>query len=91
VNKTAEGTKQVENAGNTMQEILTSVKRVSELIGEIAAASQEQSLGIAQVNEAIIKVDDVSQQNSALVEKAAAAAESMLQQVDELMNAVSVF
>ena len=91
VNKTAEGTQQVENAGHTMQEIVTSVKRVSDIIGEIAAASQEQSAGIEQVNEAIMKMDDVTQQNTALVEEAAAAAESMLEQADELMNAVSVF
>lgn len=91
VSKTAEGTKQVENAGNTMQEIVTSVKRVSDIIGEIASASQEQSIGIAQVNDAIMKMDDVTQQNTALVEEAAAAAESMLEQADELMNAVSVF
>jgi methyl-accepting chemotaxis protein len=91
VSKTAEGTRQVENAGNTMQEIVTSVKRVSDIIGEIAAASNEQSAGIEQVNEAIMKMDDVTQQNTALVEEAAAAAESMLEQADELMNAVSVF
>jgi methyl-accepting chemotaxis protein len=91
VSKTAEGTIQVELAGNTMQEIVVSVKRVSDIIGEIAAASQEQSLGIAQVNDAIMKMDDVTQQNTALVEEAAAAAESMLEQADELMNAVGVF
>jgi methyl-accepting chemotaxis protein len=91
VSKTAEGTRQVENAGNTMQEVVTSVKRVSDIIGEIAAASQEQSVGIAQVNEAIMKMDDVTQQNTALVEEAAAAAESLMEQADELMNAVSVF
>ncbi|MEI8361875.1 MAG: methyl-accepting chemotaxis protein [Betaproteobacteria bacterium] len=91
VSKTAEGTRQVENAGNNMQEIVTSVKRVSDIISEIAAASNEQSAGIEQVNEAIIKMDDVTQQNTALVEEAAAAAESMLEQADELMNAVSVF
>lgn len=91
VSKTTEGTKQVENAGNTMQEIVTSVKRVSDIIGEIAAASQEQSIGINQVNDAIMKMDDVTQQNTALVEEAAAAAESMLEQAEELMNAVSVF
>ncbi|PKO45049.1 MAG: diguanylate cyclase [Betaproteobacteria bacterium HGW-Betaproteobacteria-22] len=91
VNKTAEGTVQVENAGKTMQEIVTSVKRVTDIIGEISAASQEQSAGIAQVNEAIIKMDDVTQQNTALVEEAAAAAESMMEQADELMHAVSVF
>ncbi|MDO9232805.1 MAG: methyl-accepting chemotaxis protein [Methylotenera sp.] len=91
VNKTAEGTKQVENAGNTMQEVVTSVQRVTDIIGEISAASQEQSAGIEQVNEAIMKMDDVTQQNTALVEEAAAAAESMMEQADELMNAVSVF
>lgn len=91
VTKTAEGTKQVEMAGNTMQEIVTSVKRVSDIIGEIAAASTEQSSGIAQINEAVMKMDDVTQQNTALVEEAAAAAESMMDQAEELMNAVSVF
>ncbi|MDD2834068.1 MAG: methyl-accepting chemotaxis protein [Methylotenera sp.] len=91
VNKTSEGTRQVEMAGDTMQEIVNSVKRVSDIIGEIAAASTEQSAGIAQVNEAIIKMDDVTQQNTALVEEAAAAAESMMEQAEELMNAISVF
>jgi methyl-accepting chemotaxis protein len=91
VSKTAEGTRQVENAGNTMHEIVTSVKRVSDIISEIAAASSEQSAGIQQVNDAVIKMDDMTQQNTALVEEAAAAAESMMEQADELMNAVSVF
>jgi methyl-accepting chemotaxis protein len=66
---------------------MTSVKRVA----EISAASQEQSVGIEQVNEAIMKMDEVTQQNTALVEEAAAAAESMMDQADELMKAVSVF
>ncbi|MDI1308015.1 MAG: methyl-accepting chemotaxis protein [Methylotenera sp.] len=91
VSKTAEGTRQVENAGHTMHEIVTSVKRVSDIISEIAAASSEQSAGIEQVNEAVMKMDDMTQQNTALVEEAAAAAESMMEQADELMNAVSVF
>jgi methyl-accepting chemotaxis protein len=78
-------------AGETMQEIVSSGKRVSDIIGEISAASQEQSAGIEQVNEAIMKMDDVTQQNTALVEEAAAAAESMMEQADELMNAISVF
>jgi methyl-accepting chemotaxis protein len=90
VSKTAEGTKQVENAGVTMQEIVSSVQHVADIMGEITAASQEQSIGIAQVNDAISKMDDVIQQNTALVEEAAAA-ESMLEQTDELINAVSVF
>ena len=91
VSKTAEGTRQVENAGNTMQEIVTSVKHVSDIMGEIAAASSEQSAGIEQVNQAVMKMDDMTQQNTALVEQAVAAAESMMEQADELMNAVSVF
>ncbi|MCB4812302.1 methyl-accepting chemotaxis protein, partial [Methylovorus menthalis] len=66
-------------------------KRVSDIIGEIAAASQEQSAGIAQVNDAVIKMDDVTQQNTALVEEAAAAAESLMEQANGLLNSVSVF
>jgi len=73
-----------------MHEIVTSVKRVTDIIAEISAASQEQSVGIEQVNEAIMKMDDVTQQNTALVEEAAAA-ESLMDQADELMKAVSVF
>jgi methyl-accepting chemotaxis protein len=91
VNNTNVGTVQVEKAGNTMHEIVTSVKRVTDIIAEISAASQEQSVGIEQVNEAIMKMDDVTQQNTALVEEAAAAAESLMDQADELMKAVSVF
>ena len=91
VGKTTEGTKLVENAGRTMEEVVTSVKRVADIIGEIAAASSEQSSGIAQVNEAIMKMDDVTQQNTALVEEAAAAAESLMEQSEQLFAAVSVF
>lgn len=91
VSKTTEGTKQVEMAGQTMQEIVTSVKHVTDIIGEISAASQEQSSGIALVNDAIIKMDDVTQQNTALVEQAAAAAESLMEQANELMNTMNVF
>lgn len=91
VSKTTEGTQQVETAGNTMQEIVTSVQRVSDIIGEIASASDAQSNGIEQVNSAIIKMDDVTQQNTALVEEAAAAAESLMEQADELNNTMRVF
>lgn len=91
VTKTTEGTKQVEMAGATMQEIVSSVKRVSDIIGEIAAASTEQSVGIAQINDAIMKMDDVTQQNTALVEQAAAAAESLMEQAEEMTSVVSVF
>ncbi|BCM25432.1 methyl-accepting chemotaxis protein [Methyloradius palustris] len=91
VSKTTEGTALVENAGKTMEEVVNSVKRVSDIIGEIAAASQEQSAGIAQVNDAVIKMDDMTQQNTALVEQAAAAAESLMEQANDMMQAVSVF
>lgn len=91
VSKTAEGTRQVESAGNTMQEIVTSVQRVTDIISEISAASQEQSSGINQVNDAVTSMDDVTQQNTALVEEAAAAAESLMEQAEELMNTMSVF
>jgi len=91
VNKTAEGTKQVENAGATMQEIVTSVQRVTNIMGEIAAASVEQSSGISQVNTAMTSMDEVTQQNAALVEEAAAAAESLVDQAMALMDTVSAF
>jgi PAS domain S-box-containing protein len=91
VSKTTEGTAQVENAGNTMEEIVTSVKRVSDIIAEIAAASNEQSTGIDQVNQAVTSMDEVTQQNAALVEEAAAAAESLVEQANQLNEAVSVF
>jgi len=91
VNKTTEGTRQVETAGSTMQEIVTSVQRVTDIISEISAASQEQSSGINQVNDAVTSMDDVTQQNTALVEEAAAAAESLMEQAEELMNTMSVF
>lgn len=91
VSKTTEGTQQVETTGATMQEIVTSVKHVSDIIGEIASASSEQSAGISNINDAIIKMDDTTQQNTVLVEEAAAAAESMMEQADELMNVMSAF
>lgn len=91
VTKTTEGTKQVENAGRTMEEVVISVKRVSDIISEIASASVEQSTGIDQVNNAVTSMDDVTQQNAALVEQAAAAAESLVDQANELAHAVSVF
>ncbi len=91
VGKTAEGSRQVATAGETMQEIVSSVKRVTDIIGEIAASSTEQSTGIAEINEAIMKMDDVTQQNTALVEEAAAAAESLMEQAEEMTAVVSVF
>ncbi|TCV83304.1 methyl-accepting chemotaxis protein [Sulfurirhabdus autotrophica] len=91
VDKVEGGTKQVEEAGRTMQEIVTAVKRVTDIMAEISAASMEQSAGIMQVNQAITQMDEVTQQNAALVEEAAAAAESLEEQAQSLVDAVSVF
>ena len=91
VTKTAEGTKQVEIAGKTMDEVVVSVKRVAEIISGIALASVEQSQGIDQVNNALVSMDEVTQQNSALVEQAAAAAESLVEQANALTDVISVF
>src|SRR3989338_6727642 len=91
VNKVYTGSKQVDQAGATMTEIVQAVKRVTDIMAEIAAASNEQSSGIEQVNQAINQMDEVTQQNAALVEEAAAAAEGMLEQANMLMEAVSAF
>ena len=91
VSKTAEGTTQVEQAGKTMQEIVASVQRVTDIMGEITAASTEQSAGIDQVNAAVTSMDETTQQNAALVEQAAAAAESLVEQAIQLADVVSVF
>ena len=89
VDKVGEGTKLVDMSGQTLEEIVTSVKKVSDIVAEIAAASQEQSTGIEQVNKAVMQLDQVTQQNAALVEEAAAASEAMDDQargLRELMN-----
>ncbi|CUK06787.1 Serine chemoreceptor protein [Achromobacter sp. 2789STDY5608615] len=91
VSKVAEGANHAENAGTTMQEVVASVKRVTDIMGEIAAASQEQASGIEQVNRAVSQMDEVTQQNAALVEEAAAAAGSMQDQAHALVRAVGVF
>ena len=91
VEKVDAGSKQVDQAGATMNEIVGAVKRVTDIMSEIAAASSEQSSGIEQVNQAITQMDEVTQQNAALVEEAAAAAESMQEQANGLYAAVSVF
>jgi methyl-accepting chemotaxis protein len=74
-----------------MEEIVGSVKRVTDIMGEITAASQEQTTGIEQINQAIAQMDQTTQQNASLVEEAAAAAQSMQEQADSLARAVSVF
>ncbi len=91
VDKVDAGARLVDSAGKTMDEIVGSVKKVSDLIAEIAAASQEQSSGIAQVNTAITQMDQVVQQNASLVEEATAATESMKEQAAALLRTVSRF
>ncbi|WP_028101778.1 methyl-accepting chemotaxis protein [Pseudoduganella violaceinigra] len=85
------GSQLVDQAGTIMNEVVDSVKHVSAIIGDITAASVEQSTGIAQVNQAIIQMDDVTQQNASLVEEAAAAAGALQEQAQGLVEAVSVF
>ena len=91
VAKVEDGTRLVDEAGATMDEIVNAVKRVTDIMSEISAASQEQSSGIEQVNQAVTQMDEVTQQNAALVEEAAAAAESMQEQAQALIQAVSTF
>jgi methyl-accepting chemotaxis protein len=91
VDKVEGGSKLVAQAGATMEEIVTSIKRVTDIMSEITAASQEQSAGIEQVNLAITQMDEVTQQNAALVEEAAAAAESLEEQAQNLAVAVATF
>ena len=91
VEKVGNGSKLVEQAGRTMDEIVTSVKRVTDIMSEISAASQEQSQGIEQVNQTITQMDEVTQQNAALVEEASAAARSLEEQAFGLAESVSQF
>ena len=91
VEKVEIGAKLVDQAGATMNEIVESVKRVTDIMGEITAASQEQTSGIEQINQAITQMDEVTQQNAALVEEAAAAAESLQDQAANLSQVVSIF
>ncbi len=91
VDKVADGSKLVNQAGATMGEIVASVQRVTDIMAEISAASQEQSAGIEQVNQTITQMDETTQQNAALVEEASAAARSMEEQAQALSESVSVF
>jgi len=91
VDKVQSGSKLVAHAGTTMAEVVSSIKRVDDIMTEISAASREQSIGIEQVNEAVAQMDQVTQQNAALVEQAAASAESLQNQTTELINVVSIF
>nr|WP_315426895.1 methyl-accepting chemotaxis protein [uncultured Albidiferax sp.] len=91
VERVEQGTAQVDQAGVTMTEVVGSIRRVTSIMGEISAASSEQSAGVSQVGEAIIQMDQVTQQNAALVEEMAAAAGSLNTQADELVGTVAVF
>jgi methyl-accepting chemotaxis protein len=91
VERVEAGSRLVNDAGTTMQDIVDSVDKVAGIISEISGAGQEQTAGIAQINQAIIQMDQVTQQNAALVEEAAAASESMQNQAARLARVVSVF
>ncbi len=91
VAKVETGSKQVEKAGATMQEVVDSVRRVTDIMAEISNASEEQRVGISQVHEAVTQMDQVTQQNAALVEQAAAAAQALQDQAHELEDVVKIF
>ncbi len=91
VERVEHGTTLVDQAGATMTEVVNSIRRVTDIMGEISAASSEQALGVAQVGEAVKQMDEVTQQNAALVEEMAAAASNLKNQASDLVGAVSVF
>jgi methyl-accepting chemotaxis protein len=91
VEQVEKGSELVDRAGATMQEVVVSINRVSDIMGEIRSATAEQSSGVNQVGEAVGQMDQTTQQNAALVEESAAAAESLRQQAQQLVQAVSVF
>ena len=91
VRRVEQGTAQADQAGSTMHEVVSSIRRVNDIMGEISAASTEQSQGVSQVGEAVTQMDQATQQNAALVEEMAAAASSLKGQAQELVQAVSVF
>ncbi len=91
VERVARGTVLVDQAGATMGEVVSAIRRVTDIVGEISAASSEQNAGMGQIGEAVTQIDQATQQNAALVEEMAAAASSMKHQADGLVEAVSVF
>lgn len=91
VDRVEAGNRLVEQAGRTMEEVVSSIKRVAKIVTDISSASREQSTGIEQVSQAVSQMDEVTQQNAALVEEAAAAAESLEEQARNLADLVSVF
>ena len=91
VERVEQGTALVDKAGVTMNEVVTSIRRVTDIVGEISVASSEQSAGVTQVGQAVTQMDQTTQQNAALVEQSAAAAESLRQQAEQLVHAVAAF
>ena len=91
VERVEQGTQLVDKAGATMTDIVSAIRRVTDLMAEISAASQEQSQGVAQVGEAVTQMDQTTQQNAALVEESAAAAGALRKQAQDLVQAVAVF
>ncbi|GAB1385403.1 methyl-accepting chemotaxis protein [Melaminivora sp.] len=91
VDRVSQGTQLADKAGATMQEVVTSIRRVTDIVGEISVASSQQSQGVGQVGDAITQMDQSTQQNAALVEQMAAAANSLNQQAEQLIHAVDVF
>ena len=91
VERVEQGTTLVDRAGETMTEVVNSIRRVTDIMGEISAASNEQSSGVAQVGEAVTQMDQATQQNAALVEESAAAASSLKARAEQMVQAVAVF
>jgi len=91
VEKVENGSRQASQAGATMSEVVRSIKQVTDMMGEITSATNEQSMGIDQINQGIMEMDNVTQQNAALVEQASAAAMSMQEQSQSLMDIVNIF
>jgi methyl-accepting chemotaxis protein len=91
VERVTQGSALVDQAGSTMEEVVTSIRRVTDIMGEISAASAEQSAGVAQVGEAVTNMDQATQQNAAMVEEMASAAASLRTQAAELVQSVAIF
>jgi hypothetical protein len=91
VMRVEQGTSQVNDAGTTMSEVVASIRRVTDIMGEISSASEEQATGVSQVGEAITHMDQATQQNAALVEEMAAAASSLKGQANDLVQVVAAF
>ncbi|MGH8580160.1 MAG: methyl-accepting chemotaxis protein [Gammaproteobacteria bacterium] len=91
VAKVEDGAKLVDASGRTLEEIVSAVKKVSDIVGEIATASREQASGVEQVNKAVVQMDEMTQQNASLVEQSAAAAETMSEQAERLNGLIAFF